>query len=365
MQRDYQLYEQIEMWHVAHLDTFLSELEQAGARTATIRLNSPGGSWLAGQMMRGRILSSKLRITTVNEGLVGSAATLPYAAGAVRQCQAHAKFMMHQVSGEVSGQIKDLRKAVAAQEALNRSTAEMYVAASTKTVEEWEQMMEAETWLGAEAAKTMGFCTECLPAKPGLVAADATMAAADVHKYYMSLIPKNTEMKLEDVKNALGKAGVKLADNATEAEVISAIEKLKNEAPAALVEVREIGQDPDIAELKRQLKELKDARANEQTQHMEEVLNSAVGAGKITAAQKPSYQALLTADFTNTAKILGEMPGRQSVASRANQAASTATGTDTRNDWDFDKWSKEDEKGLLALKRNDPDKYQNLVASIK
>src|SRR5205823_3334252 len=100
MQREFKLFEQLEMWHVAQLDTFLSELEQAGARTATIRINSPGGSWMAGQRMRGAILGSKLKVTTVNEGLVGSAATLPFAAGTVRHSQPHAKFMMHQVSGE-------------------------------------------------------------------------------------------------------------------------------------------------------------------------------------------------------------------------------------------------------------------------
>ncbi|MDF7813617.1 ATP-dependent Clp protease proteolytic subunit [Hymenobacter sp. YC55] len=366
MQREFRLFEQIEMWHAAQLDTFLSELEASGARTATIRINSPGGSWMAGQKMRGYILASKLKVTTVNEGLVGSAATLPFAAGAVRQCQAHAKFMMHQVSGNVSGQVKDLKKALASQEALNRSTAEMYVVASTKTVEEWEQMMEAETWIGAEEAHQMEFCTEVLPAKPGQVAADASMAAADVHQYYMSLLPQQDEMKLDEVKNALATAGIKLADNATEADVLAAIAKLKNEAKQPDAPAAKAEDEIEIGKLKKQLKELEDARKGDQAQRIEEVVNSAVSAGKITAAQKPAYTALLGVDFTNTAKILGEMPGRQSVAHRVNgQAASSVAVTEARNDWDFDKWSKEDEKGLLAIKRNDPDKYQNLLDGIK
>lgn len=359
MEREFRLFEQIEMRHSAQLDAFLSALEQSGARTATIRINSPGGSWLAGQKMRASILATKLKVTTINEGIVGSAATLPFAAGNVRQCQAHAKFMMHQLSGSVNGQVKDLRKALASQEALNRSTAEMYVAASNKSVEEWEQMMEAETWLSADEAYAMEYCTEVLPAKPGFVAADATMAAADVHQYYMSLIPQETEMKLEDVKNSLVLAGVKLADNATEADVLAAIAKLKNEASAPKPD------EDELAKLKRELQELKDSRATEQGQRIEEVLNNAVSTGRITATQKDTYKALLGADFTNTAKILNEMPARQSLARQANQAAAngTATGTDARNDWDFDKWSKEDEVGLRDMKRNDPDKYQNLLAN--
>ncbi|GGF22320.1 ATP-dependent Clp protease proteolytic subunit [Hymenobacter cavernae] len=363
MERELLIFEGIEMWHAANLDTFLSNLERSGARSCTIRLNSPGGSWLAGQTMRARILASKLTVTTVNEGLVGSACTLVFAAGNVRQAQAHAKFMMHQISGQVDGQIKEIKKVLAAQEALNRSTAEMYVAVSTKSVEEWEQMMEAETWLSAQEAKAIAFCTEVLPAKVGLVAPDASMSGTELHKFYMSLIPKQTEeMKLEEVRNALGKAGVKLADNATEADVLAAIEKLQNKASEPVAAPK--SEETELERLKRELQELKDSRANDTANQIEQLVNSAISSGKITATQKDTYTSLLKADFTNTSKILGDMPGRTSVAQRTNLIAST-TGADSRNDWDFDKWSKEDERGLLDMKRNNPDKYQNLVAGIK
>jgi len=365
MQRDFLLFETIEMRHVAKLETFLSELEKAGARVAVMRINSPGGSWQAGQLMRARMLTSKIRITTVNEGLVGSAATLPFAAGNVRQCQAHAKFMMHQVSGEVYGQVKDLKKAVASQEALNRSTAEMYVAASNKTVDEWEQMMEAETWLGADQAQAIGFCTECLPSKPGLVAAEATMQADDVHKYYMSLIPKqDEEMKLDEVRNALGKAGVTLAADASEADVLAAIEKLRNATPAT-TDAPPAKEETELEKALKRIKELEQAATTGQTQRIDEVINNAVNTGRIVATQKDNFRALLNADFTNTAKIINDLPPRQSTAKRVNgQAASAATIVEARADWDFDKWSKEDEKGLLDIKRNDPDRYQNLINGI-
>ncbi|MCB2379807.1 ATP-dependent Clp protease proteolytic subunit [Hymenobacter sp. BT635] len=365
MERDYKLFEPIEMWHVAHLSTFLSQLESSGARTATIRINSPGGSWMAGQLMRVQLLSSKLKVTTVNEGLVGSAATLLYAAGNVRQCQPHAKFMMHQVSSEPGYvQVKELKKAVAAQEALNRSTAEMYVVASNKTVEEWEQLMEAETWLSAEQAHTMEFCTEVLPAKPGLVAADASMAAADVHKYYMSLIPPTNEMKLDEVKNALAQAGVTLAADAIDADVLAAIAKLKNQAPTPEAPAPKSEDDNnELAKLRKKIQDLEESRQSDQQKQIENVVNSAISTGKITATQKDTYTSLLKADFTNTTKALDSMPGRTSTAQRANSQAASGAANTARNDWDFDKWSKEDERGLREMKRNDPDQYQNLLTS--
>ncbi|WP_044003042.1 Clp protease ClpP [Hymenobacter swuensis] len=368
MEREYRLFEQIEMWHAAHLDTFLSELEAAGVRTATIRINTPGGSWLAGQKMRTRLLNSKLTITCINEGLVGSAATLPYSAGKVRQCQPHAKFMMHQVSSAVEGQVKELKKAIAGQEALNRSTAEMYEAVSSKSADEWERMMEEETWLTAEQAKTIGFCTQCLPARAGMVAPDATMQVAELHTYYMSLIPNSApEMKLDEVKNALRTAGVTLPENATEADALAAIAKLQNQVVAPEVTPKAEQGETELEKALKRIKQLEDDKVTGQTQRIEDVVNSAISSGRITAAQKDLYTSLAKSDYTNTAKLLGELPARVSVASRTNLAASAggkASGADSRNDWDFEKWSKEDERGLLDIKRNDPDKYQNLLDGI-
>ncbi|GAA4349867.1 hypothetical protein GCM10023185_06930 [Hymenobacter saemangeumensis] len=366
MQREFLLFQVIESHHAAQLDQFLSELEAAGARTATIRINSPGGSWNAGQLMQSRMMMSKVKLTTINEGLVGSAATLPFAAGNVRQCQPHAKFMMHQVANDLGPAVNEeaLNRALAAHKSLNRSTAEMYAAVSTKSADEWVEMMRKETWLSAEEAKAIGYCTEVLPAKAGLVAPEATMAVGALHGYYMSIISQSTEMKLDEVKNALRLAGVTLPDNATEAEALAAIGKLKNqtvEAVAATLKPTPEESD-ELKELRKELEQLKAGQASEQTRRIEETVNSAVSAGKITAAQKDTYKALLGADFTNTAKVLSEMPGRQSVAARTGAAAANGTG-ETRNDWDFAKWGKEDPKGLRDMRQNEPEKYQNLVNS--
>ncbi len=362
MQREFLLFEVIEPYHASMLDQFLTELEASGARTAVIRINSPGGSWNAGQVMQSRILMSKTKVTTVNEGLVGSAATLVFAAGAVRQCQPHAKFMMHQVANNL-GDVNEegLTRALAAHKSLNRSTAEMYAAVSSKSADEWVEMMRKETWLSAEEAQAIGYCTAVLPAKAGFVAPEATMAAGAMHGYYMSIISQSTEMKLDEVKNALRLAGVTLPENATEAEALAAIGKLKNEVVGTTLEVK-VGADDEseLDQLKKQLKALQDGQASEQTRRIEETVNSAVSAGKITAAQKDTYKALLGADFTNTSKVLGEMPGRQSVAGRTN-AAAAAGASATRNDWGFDQWGKEDPKGLKDMRQNEPEKYKNLL----
>ncbi|MCC3159510.1 ATP-dependent Clp protease proteolytic subunit [Hymenobacter sp. 15J16-1T3B] len=365
MERTILIFDAIDPQVATLLDAQLSQWEQSGARTCTVRINSPGGSWMAGQLMRARMLQSKLVITTVNEGLVGSAATLVFAGGTKRQSQAHAKFMMHQVSAEVGGNVKALEQALNAQKALNRSTAEMYAAASTKKTEEWEQMMEAETWLSADEARAMGFVTEVLPAQSGVAAPEATMAAADMHRYYMSLIPQTAEMKLEDVKNALAKAGVKLADNATEADVLAALEKVQNQAPAAPAAkpATPPAEDEDeLTRLRRENQQLKAQQTNDLDARATELVTNAVNLGKITASQKDGFLALAKTDYTNTASILAGMQARTSVAGAANGAAANGAAN-ARNDWGFKEWSQKDSAGLLKMKQTEPEKYNALLTA--
>lgn len=362
MEREILLFDVIEPNTAIMLDQRLSALEQSTARACTIRINSPGGSWNAGQLMRSRILMSKLAITTVNEGLVGSAATLVYAAGKVRQCQPHATFMMHQVSSEASGSEHDMERALEGQRALNRSTAEMYAAVSTRSADEWAAGMKGkDMWLNATTAEAIGFCTQILPQKAGQVAPEATMVAGDVHRYYMSILTPEAEMKIEEVKNALKGAGVTVPENATEAELIGLIAGMKNQAAPAAKEPGAEEEESELDKLKKQVQQLLNSGQAEQTRRIEDTVNSAVTAGKITSAQKDTYKALLGSDYTNTSKLLDSMPGRQSVAQRTNQNASKSVLDTARNEWDFEKFSKEDPKSLKEIKQNDPERYQNLV----
>jgi len=360
MERELLLFSTIEPATVAQVDAWLSALESAGARVGIVRINSLGGSWHAGQLIRSRLLMSKVGVTTVNEGVVGSAATLIYAAGKVRQCQPHAKFMMHRVSNDVGYTDEDgLTKALGAQRALNRSTAEMYADVTTVAADEWEKKMAAETWLKAAEAKEIGFCTQVLAGNTALVEPDATMSGADLHGFYMSIISPPKEMKLDEVRNALSLAGVTLPANATEAEALAAIGKLKNQvaAPAPKPEDEE---DDKVAKLEKRLAQLEQGRAAEQNTLIEGTINTAIAAGKITASQKDTYASILKADFTNGCKVLEGMTGRTPVTRRLPTAPPSLVDA-TRNDWDFEKWSREDSEGLRAMKSADPDKYQNLL----
>jgi ATP-dependent Clp protease protease subunit len=359
MERELLLFSTIEPATVAQVDAWLGALEAASARVGIVRINSLGGSWHAGQLIRSRLLMSKVGITTVNEGVVGSAATLIYAAGKVRQCQPHAKFMMHRVSNDVGYTDEDgLTKALGAQRALNRSTAEMYADVTSVAADEWEKKMAAETWLKADEAKEIGFCTQVLAGNAALVVPDATMSGADLHGFYMSILSPQKEMKLEDVRNSLKLAGIDLPANATEADALAAIGKLKNQAAGPTPKTDE--EDDEMTKLRKRLDTLEQGRVSEQATLIEGTVNSAIAAGKITASQKDTYTSILKADFTNGSKVLAEMTGRTPLSRRLPEQPKGQVDA-TRNDWDFEKWSREDSAGLRAMKSADPDKYQNLL----
>jgi ATP-dependent protease ClpP protease subunit len=62
MEREILIFDVIEPNTAIMLDQRLNALAQSTARACTIRLNSPGGSWNAGQLMRSlyRILQEKV-----------------------------------------------------------------------------------------------------------------------------------------------------------------------------------------------------------------------------------------------------------------------------------------------------------------
>jgi hypothetical protein len=145
-------------------------------------------------------------------------------------------------------------------------------------------------------------------------------------------------------------AALSLSAQATEAEVLAAIEKVKSGRTQALL---------------------------------------ALGAqtGVITDANKKSYEALAAADYDNTLALLSVAPeaakpeGTKPEAAKVDgavtveallkavQGANGATGrADDPNDkskWTFDDYQKKDPTGLLKLKQEDPERYKALALNYK
>ena len=138
--------------------------------------NSMGGDPHAGFAIRNRMVKLQAEggvkaIHTFGEGIVGSAATLPFIAGQKRVMLAGSRFFIHKGSSTlvISGteetldsdeQMLETYKSFKADLALtNREAADLYVATSHLTAEQIEQAMATTTSYGPAESVAAGFAT--------------------------------------------------------------------------------------------------------------------------------------------------------------------------------------------------------------
>lgn len=138
-------------------DEFLKDLDAVKEKAnLTIHINSIGGDLYAGLAIYNRLKSFKGTVTTINDGLAASAASLIFQAGDMRKMNAGSSLMAHGVSGFLFGyyDIEDLQELTAEFEAHNKAIVNVYAEAMGVSYDDAKSFVEGETWLvGAEAVE--------------------------------------------------------------------------------------------------------------------------------------------------------------------------------------------------------------------
>ena len=309
----------------------LAQAETTGEKRVAVRINSGGGNWIEGQSMYDMLKASALRVDTYCVGLVASAATLPFMAGTKRYISAHAKLMIHECASGATGGVADLQNAIAQQQAINASMAQLYAVVSGQSVEKCQEMMAATTYLDADQAIALGFATHKID--EGQPAPAAELPTASLHSYYASLIT-STEMKnlLLPILAAAGIATVTAAS--ADADVALAVQAAfteRDQAKADLDEARAAvtAATEKCAAAEKQLADMEEeeakTKAEAATAAVTALVDGAISAGRITASQRETYTVLATANLTSTKAALDGLPARKSLQDIAAEA-SAGTG---------------------------------------
>lgn len=143
-------------------------------------------------------------------------------------------------------------------------------------------------------------------------------------------IKHNKEMKL----NAKSYVALGLIEGASDSDVNSAIETLS--------------------------KKLKNLEAKEQAeieQKVNQLITTALGEGRITADQKSHFEELASTNFELAKVTIAALPTKKELAGREKPE----NGGEDRSDWTFSDWRKKDTAGLLAIKKDNPDKYKEII----
>jgi len=142
---------------------FAAELKKIGpVPELKVEIHSYGGSVVVGKGIHDKLLEHPANKTAVIYGICASAAT--YAALACQKVQipANSFFLIHNSSGIVFGNANDMRQAADMLDVADESIAALYAARTGKSLEEIQDIMDADTWMSGTDAVAMGLADEVI-----------------------------------------------------------------------------------------------------------------------------------------------------------------------------------------------------------
>jgi len=127
---------------------------------ATIRINSPGGSADEGVAIYNLLRRHADGVTTVNEALAASAASVVFLAGDRRIMERGSRLMIHRAHTVAIGNTAEMLKMAEVLSKYDDSLASIYAEHMDENEEAILAAMDAETWYNAEEAIESGLATE-------------------------------------------------------------------------------------------------------------------------------------------------------------------------------------------------------------
>jgi ATP-dependent Clp protease protease subunit len=137
----------------------------AKAPEVVVRINSVGGDAFEGVAMASALKRHGARVIVEVDGIAASAASVVAMAGDEIRVHQGAMLMIHEAHALVVGTASDFGKRANLLLKINGEIADLYAARTGQTRAKCLELMAAETWMGADEAKRLGFATSVIPAK--------------------------------------------------------------------------------------------------------------------------------------------------------------------------------------------------------
>src|SRR3712207_374754 len=197
-----------DFWNDITDKQFKEELMNLGdLDTIEIYINSPGGVVYAALAIANTIKSHNAKVIANIEGLAASAATIITCACDKVRMAKNSLFMIHNPWGFSIGEQKDMEKSAEVLSKWKDSILETYAMKSKLDKKTLSEMMDKETWLNAEEAKSYGFVDEIIGEE------------ADVKNMSNILIVNNLAVDISKFKNFPQKEKVETSKNKLEEKI--------------------------------------------------------------------------------------------------------------------------------------------------
>ena len=134
-------------------------LKSFGDGPITVRINSPGGAADEGIDIFNILRDHPGEVTTINDSLAASAASVIFLAGSKRLMNDGSRVMIHRAMSIAFGNQEEIRKTLQALESYDASLLDIYSQYLTDDKAAIEAMLSAETWFGVDEAIAAGLAT--------------------------------------------------------------------------------------------------------------------------------------------------------------------------------------------------------------
>jgi ATP-dependent protease ClpP protease subunit len=156
------IYDEISpMWGVSAAD-FVRDLAAIDASEITVRINSPGGSVFDGIAILNALRGHDATITTVVDSLAASIASVIAMGGDRVVMNKNSSMMIHNAWDLAVGNADELQQAADRLRGFSTNIASIYADKAGGTVDDWQALMDAETWYTADEAVAAGLADETI-----------------------------------------------------------------------------------------------------------------------------------------------------------------------------------------------------------
>lgn len=302
-----------------------------------IRINSGGGEVYCGLAIYEALRNSPADLTIYIDGIAASMAAIIALCGKPLYMSPYARLMLHNVSGGSWGNSKELRRVAEEMEQLQGTLAKMIAGRLGKTPEEIEATYfdGEDHWLTAQECLSMGLID-------GIYSMDEDDAPPlsdkstqeEIQKYFQNRLD-NQAIITDDMAllDEIRKACPSITASMGEGEVVREVARLSSQLQSSEEENRE----------------LKAKLASIEAEQHKAILDAAVASGKITAEQRPHYEALLGSSPDSTKALLASLPEQKPKNKLPRVEDHLGGGAPApKSKFEGKSWDELDRAGLLA-----------------
>lgn len=329
------IYDEIGFWGTT-AQRFVEELAAIDVDVIDLRINSPGGSVFDGITIMNALRRHPARVDVTVDGLAASAASFIATAGDHVVMNSGSELMIHEAWGWCDGDAQAMRSYADSLDKVSGTIAGLYAKRAGGTVDEWRDLMRAETWYTAEEAVTAGLADRWADAPAaknsfdlskfgyrgrGGVLAKARAAGSDLPVTKPENKEEEEHMALRD--DLIEKLG--LDAEATDEEILEAVGAAADEstddegdgdgaegdaaASAEALPENMVAVDRGAFEqLRANAAAGAEALARMNAQRRDGIVAAAVADGRIAPASRDAWRASLEKDEGGAAALLATLP---------------------------------------------------------